>query len=176
MEDATPVEQSTPPDSLDPSAFKYRGVEGEPFRAMGGEWLLARPGLSPDLDGLRDRLFDDMTLTGKVVSQDIYEAAFILLKLNYQVTSEQAGDVLMAAEKVALCQAVLAAFFGPVKLERNYSEWARASLRINGLDPLAVSARELPHILNLLTLTGRTAGASKYVESAEAVDRRTQMA
>lgn len=161
---------------LFPEARAKEGATGVPLvLADGQEWLLADGGMANALDGLRDRIDDAARLRGEVDTVEVRNAAFILLKANYDLVDGEAATLIMGAEPQALTDAVSLALFGDGDGRRTYSVWATASLLANGVDPGSVPVRFMPFVLEILVQTKRTVPAGQFIESAIAAKRFAAM-
>lgn len=143
--------------------------------AGGAIWALPGAIQAHFFDEVRDRLFDEQTLTRKVAMADIFEAAYLLLEIAYDLDSEEIVSLLGEADHGALAEAVMAVLFGAVNNHRTYGDWVRSALLANGLIPDSIPARDLPHVLRHLVRTGRAETSESFISSMEAAGRRHKL-
>jgi hypothetical protein len=157
---------------LDPDCRALEGARGTPAVLGDGlTWLLAEGGLNNSLDPVRDRLWDDSALSGKVDVGEVQEAAWVLLMANYELAPEEAADLIDGADPAALTDAVVAAMFGPEPGHRTYTEWATSALMANGLDPARVPTAMMPAVLKQLVDCRRCVPATEWIDSSIAAPR-----
>jgi hypothetical protein len=172
---------SPTPEPLEPER-RRPWASGTPVRlADGATWLLARPVFRPrrgdltrpGVDPPLDRIFDKVALGEGVDLQDVWEAAWALLRANYHLTDDELSRLLSVApgeESRCLADSVLEALFGPGEPVRTYSNWVRASLLANGLGESDIPAADLPNVLAVLVATGRTVPVDRFVDACEAAN------
>jgi hypothetical protein len=150
---------------------------GPSFTAFEQTWHLARLGLARSLHPVRNRINDDRTVYGDLGVRDIKHAGWILLDANYQLTTQQIIAIMEAAPRQELIDAVIAVLFVDEcdQVEQNYSNWARSSLIASGLDPLAIAAEDLPHVLRQLVETKRAMRLDQFTASGQFAAARTEM-
>lgn len=139
--------------------------------ADGRTWVIAHGGTRPGLAPVRDSLYADVTLGGKVPMLDLWWAALALLAANYDVTPSEGESLLIGVEPAALADAVMAALFGEPDRERTYSAWVETSLRGNAIDPAMIPPEQLPWVLELLVVTKRAIPPEKWIDADVAATR-----
>jgi hypothetical protein len=156
------------------------GAYGTPIRLADGQvWLLAAPVFKvgreeltrPRVDRSLDRIFETLTLVGRVSLEDAWAAARVLLLRNYRLDDDEAAQLLSVspgAVSQALVEAVVFALLGSGDTERTYSSWVRASLLANGLAQAEIPSADLPHVLSILQATGRTVPVDEFVDACRA--------
>jgi hypothetical protein len=137
----------------------------------GNTWYLARGGVAKVLDPYRDRMDDKARIEGQVSMTDVYEAAQILLRGNYDLTLMETVELLVEADRAALTGAVMAALFGEPRPHKTFTMWMMSSLYGAGLDPEKVPAEWIPQVLEQLVMTGRAVPIDKYTDAAIAAPR-----
>jgi hypothetical protein len=158
-----------------PDLRALEGAAGTPIvLADGEEWLLADGGLCNELDDLRDHLDDEARLTGEASSAEVNEAAFVLLRANYELSGPEAAGLILGADGQRLSDAVGAALFGAAG-RRTYTLWAASALLANGLDPATIPGPMRRHVLDHLVASGRAIPATKFIDSAAAAPRLAAM-
>jgi hypothetical protein len=168
------AEATTPGPS--PETTRRPGVEGVPVQLGDGrEWHLARVGLLPALDEMRDKFFDAATLVGTYDETDqgwIRAAAYHLIAGCHDIDAAAASALIIAAPIRDLAPAVEVALFGEESSGLiSYSLWARTSLRKNGIDPLALPLDEVRPTLDALESAG-LALPREMIGSVSAAQRR----
>lgn len=160
---------------------------GSPVRlADGARWLLAHPTFRPTaggladplIDGPLDRVFESVVMGVGVELVDVWEAAFELLNRNYDLSPDEAFDLLSVrsgAEAAALAEAVVEAVFGGPPGEKGFTRWVRASLLANGLGGTEVPARDLTDMLAVLVATNRTIPLSRFADVCLRSDERARL-
>lgn len=133
-----------------------------------GTWTLPYALTQPSIDDLRDAIFDRYILKEQVIVGDISLAACRLLRVNYDISPEDAGLVLRSAVQADLAEAVWACLIGETSNHRTYSQWVRSSLYTAGLDPAKIPPRELGHVLRHLEMSGRVEPKQTFISSVEA--------
>jgi hypothetical protein len=149
--------------------------KGETLTVNGQAWLLAHGGAASILDAYRDRMDDQVRMSGQVDMSDVYEVGRLMLASNYELTEEEVLELLASADPGDLVKAVMASLFGKAKVHRQYTMWMMASLYANGLDPEKIPAEWMPHVLDMLVSTGRTLPINKYTDAAIAAPQLAQM-
>ena len=164
--------QEPEPLPLDPDCRALEWARGTPVVLGDGRaWVLAEGSLNNSLDAVRDRLWDDSALEGKVALADVREAAWVLLLSNYELTPEEAAGLLDGADPAALADATVEAMFGPEAGKRTYTMWASSALLANGLDPARTPTAMMPAVLDQLVRCRRCIPASEYIDSSVAAPR-----
>jgi hypothetical protein len=156
---------------LCPELRAHGQPSGVPILAGGETWLLAHGGIASVLDRYRDRMDDQCRLNDQVNMIDVFEVGLILLRGNYELTTEEALGLLQGAESKPLVAAVMAAVFGDPKPHRTYTIWAMSSLYGAGLDPDKIPAEWIPHVLHTLVMTGRAVPISEFTDAAMAAPK-----
>ena len=163
------------------------GVDGTIVTLADGQpWLLARPtyqacrgGLTqPHVDGPLDRMFESTVLSEGLSLCDVWEVARELLKRNYDLSDDEACDLLSVApgaECKALASAILDALFGTQESEKTYTAWIRASLLANGLGRVDIRAGDLSNVLAILVATNRTIPLSQFADACRLMDERARL-
>ena len=153
--------------------------------ADGRPWLLAEPTFraggargpltTPDVDAALDRFYERIILGDDLPLADLLGIARVLLLANYDLSDDEAGDLLDVAagpEAEALAAAVSEALLGPEHRVRNYSDWVRASFLGNGLGSAEVPASAVNDVLTLLLATGRTVPPAQFIDACRAAQDR----
>lgn len=145
------------------------GARGTAVEIAGRAWLLADyvPMISP----VWGRLFDQNLIRGQYEICDLHSAAIQLLYVNYDLSPEDAADLILTAETALLVRAVEAALFiddRPVF----WDQWALSALAANGIKPEDVPAGLLQLVLHQLVKTGRAVPPQDVVDSIQAVVAR----
>jgi hypothetical protein len=125
----------------------------------------------PRLDGPVDSLFNQLAHNAHPAIEDIWEAARLLLRVNYDLSDEEVAILLSVApgqECHDLMNSVLDVLFGPEEGERSYTDWIRASLLANGLTLVEIRANDLPNVMALLVATNRTVPIDMFVDTCRA--------
>lgn len=143
--------------------------------ADGRAWTLARPGLSPVLNDVRDRMFDEMAVAKRVSIPDVIQAAWVLLLANYALTDDDLTRLLTGADEKGLVDAVIDAMFGPEVPRRTYTTWVLSAFHANGLDPAKVPGHLVPEVMKQLVETGRAIPSADYVDAAAAAEKRRKL-
>lgn len=158
----------------DPESRARPGCRGIPVVLDGGSTWLLHPGHLGQLgalDAIRDKLFDDSTLSARVIVGDACSAASLLLLANYDLTEAESWTLLIGLDdegRKRLVEAVMEAFFGPDKPRRSYSAWATSALIANNIDPSSVPVELLGPVLDHLVASGRAMPQDRCVDSVEA--------
>jgi hypothetical protein len=175
---------SEPMPDLCESGRRRATARGRPVRlADGCEWLLASPTFracpdhltQPSVDRVLDQIIDKLALGEDLSLEEIWEAARILLRANYDLQDNEVVALLSVApglEAQALADAVLDALFGSDEITRTYTDWVRASLLANGLAASELSARDLPNVLAILVSTHRTIPLTQFTDACRAASER----
>ncbi len=161
-------------------------IRGVPVVLAGGHtWTLPYAKTHHFLDEIRDRLFDYSVLANQYFIEDLRGAAGYLLFAAYEVTREEAFTQLLLPQRANneddtdswdyLYDAVVEALIGTKHHQRTYSAWVYTCLKINGIDPATVGPDELPHMLSMLVMMNRAPAQDQWVESAEALSKRSQI-
>ena len=152
-----------------PETRSLDGARGVPVvLGDGKEWLLARGGLAPVLDGFRDKLDDQARLRGEVQMADVYDVASALLLDNYDLDLNELAALLAGADPDQLADRVMTALFGDPNPRRTWTNWARSALIANGLIPESIEPETLPFVLDQLVSTRRALPPGKWIDSAVA--------
>ena len=163
------------------------GAEGTVVTLTDGRpWLLANPTFRPGERGLTrpqvdrplERIFESVVLGERLSPVDVLEVARGLLKANYDVSDEEAAQLLsffQGEESRALAGRVLDALFGSDLAEKSYTSWVRASLFANGLNESEIPARDLVNVLAILIATDRTIPLSKFADACLRLDERARL-
>lgn len=162
-------------DIIEPRDRAKGKIKGVPVELAGREWLLPETIIGRAFDAIRDRLFDDSTLTGQVDRWMIRIAAATLLGINYQLSKAEAAALLDTADDAKLTKATMDALMGPDDALRSFSSWARSALLANGLDPRAIPAEDLNFVLFQLVATGRAVTLDGYCHASIAVAERREL-
>ena len=159
---------------LDPETRSRDCTAGTPATlADGAEWLLADGGLGNDLDEARDRMFDQVILTGQVEADDVRRVALVLLLANYDLELEEAVSLVAGVGADSLARPVFEALFGPKDGPASYSDWAASALWANGIDPDAHPSRMRRLILRHLVASGRAIPSEDFCDATTAADQRS---
>jgi hypothetical protein len=169
IEETIDIDIDTSP--LCPELRAHGQPSGVPILVGGETWLLAHGGIASVLDPFRDRMDDQCRLSDQVNMVDVFEVGLILLRGNYELTTEEVIGLLQGADSKALVAAVMAAVFGDPKPHRTYTIWAMSSLYGAGLDPDKIPAEWIPHVLQSLVMTGRAVPISQFTDAAMAAPR-----
>jgi hypothetical protein len=142
----------------------------------GRTWILARLGLSPALDEVRDRLYEDLALDEEVKLADLSMVCYCALQANYVLSDPEALTLIhvTAPETVvdSLLECVIpAAFYG----DRSFTHWARSALFINGISPSTIPAADLPHVLHHLVTANRAIPLSRFTGVGQHVAMRNYL-
>jgi hypothetical protein len=133
----------------------------------GGEWLLARASLvtTPGFRLIRDRLFDEWALSGKLDVAVIRAAALCLLVANYDLAHDEAAALVLTTDPGAFGDAVLDATVNVDPPGRRWTDWALSVLYANGIEPAKVPGDALLGTLNQLILTGRAVPPQEWTDA-----------
>lgn len=163
------------------------GASGSPVRLADGRlWLFGHPTYRPTAAGLTsplvdrplDRLFESAVLGEGVELTDVWDAARALLLCNYDLSDEEAADLLSVSpgpESAELAEAVVVAVFGGETGEKTFTRWVRASLVANGLGGADLSAGDLTDLLAILVATHRTIPLTQFADACRRVDERANL-
>jgi hypothetical protein len=148
--------------------------------ADGREWSLPFSGLNPVLSGLRDRLYDQMTVRSTVPMSDVRLVAWMSLLEDYRLTEDEAAALVVVDGEEAckkLVDAVITSVFGfdDEGCGATYTEWATSALLANGIDPGSVPPYLLPMVLEHLTRTGRALPENKMIGTAVGMRQRRSL-
>ncbi len=146
-------------------------IRGHELEIDGQVWLLHHAGISPMLTEVRDRLYNRSLIAGKANLDDCRVVCFMALMANYHVTPEEARALIWRADPDEVVTQAFQVLFIPQYFRRNWTDWARASLIINGIDPDKVKPADVPHVLLLLIMTEKTIPAEEYTEAGEAASK-----
>lgn len=138
--------------------------------ADGHTWTLA--GFVPRLDPVWDRVHDDNLLTSRYQQGDIFLASSRLLLAHYDLAPDVVAWLIQGADLADLVRAVEWALFGRQDELRSWSDWARAALWCNGIDPATLSAAELRAVLDQLVMSGRAVSRLDYTTAGQAAAKR----
>lgn len=166
-------EQITPKPRITPDSRKIGVPQGTAIKINDDEWLLANVGLARIFNEYRNRIYQDIRLSNSVDMQDIRICAWYMLTHNYRLTEEEAGLLIATVEDDELVDTVtknLLCHYAEDN-ELSYTNWARSALLANGLDPVKITATDLPLVLRQLTETGRAI----RLEDFTAVDQHIQI-
>jgi hypothetical protein len=161
---------------ITPEARAVGPAAGTPVAlADGREWALADR--LPYLGGVWDDLYDQNVLRGRYDGAKVKTAAYRLLRGNYDLTPDEAFGLLRDVEPAALVDAVERALFGPPpgRARQTWSDWVVASLLANGIDPDAVPAGRVEHVMDVLLATGRALPQERWISSQAAMIARRKM-
>ena len=149
---------------LTPGEREKTGATGFPIELSGQTWLIPDALTSRTLDEVRDRMFDQSARTGKIARSDVWIGAMVMLCHNYDLSMDEAGQLVQSAEVKELARIVWAGLIAPADNDRNrtYSEWIRASLAANGLSPLSIAPELVAGVLTTLVATGRAMPVEEY--------------
>lgn len=141
----------------------------------GQTWVLAHGCLKPRLLRETDEIFDDVMVTQIIPLPAAMRAAFILLMANYDVSQEEAYQLLQTAELRQLVTAVADSLLGPDRGHKTWSMWALSAFYSNGIEPMSVPPQLVPSVLLQLVKTGRAMGQTDFIDSAAAGAMRAQL-
>lgn len=158
---------------LTPDHRARGAVHGTPVEIEGQTWVFA--GCVPRPEPVWDAVYDHNVLAGRYDLPVVYMAAIRLLDRNYEVSPEEAADLVVKAEVPSLVGAVEAAIFGPTPAYRGYSDWVASACWANGVDPDAVPPERMRHVLDQLVATGRAVPAAQFISSVEAAQLRADL-
>jgi hypothetical protein len=165
------------PAPISPESTRRGHVAGVPITlADGREWTLAYDALYPICDDCRDLIFNAQVLKGSYSAEEVelfFVVAYRLLRLAHELDPGTAASLLRGLEDLAVVRPVEQALFGDAQAARTYSTWARASLRINGIDPETLPPREFAPTLRALEDTGR-ALPKAFIASVAAAEHRAR--
>jgi hypothetical protein len=156
---------------LDPFLRASGEPKGIPIEIDGKTWLLAHGGAAHLLDHYRDRMDDQVRLTGQVDMTDVWEVGRLMLVSNYELTETEVVELLAGADRKAIVDGVMAAMFGRPNPHRTFTMWMISSLHANGLDPATIPPEMLPLVLDQLVTLGRAVPIEKYTDAAIAAPR-----
>ena len=174
MDDARP-DDATAPEPTAPTLApvehrpRRRAMPGTPIESLGQSWILPALGLAPGFQAERDRMYDDVTIGGRVSTLDVNRVACALLLLNHDLRPDELARVVQGADRAGLVDAVVGCLL-PLDLRddaRTFTAWARSSLLANGLDPAKIPAADLAAVLHQLVSTGRAVAHAEFTAAGE---------
>lgn len=174
------------PDPVEPERRRSGAGGTVVILSDGKPWLLANPVYRPRSEGLTeprvdrplDRIFESAVLNEGLSQTDVWEAARALLRANYDLTDEEASQLLSVApgpESRALASGTLDALFGARPDGKTYTTWVRASLMANRLNKEEIPAQDLLNVLTVLVATGRTIPLSRFADACRLIDERARL-
>ena len=174
MDDALPDDIDTAaPDGPAPAPVeprpRRRAMPGPPLESLGRTWILPALGLAPGFQAERDRMYDDVTIGGRVSTLDVNRVACALLLLNHDLRPDELARVVQGADRAELVDAVVGCLL-PLDLPddaRTFTTWARSALLANGLDPAKVPPADLAAVLHQLVATGRAVTHAEFTAAGE---------
>lgn len=146
--------------------------------ADGNRWELARAGLGREWNHLaqyRDHIFDEAVLTDMIRTNYIRAAAVFLLRVNYDIDEDYALALVCNTPAADMGDAVAEALVGVQGERKTCTAWMRATLICNGIAPEGVHPDDLPHVLEMLVLTGRAIHAREYTDAGVAAEKRASL-
>ncbi len=171
------------PKPLTPEARQlFDEISGVPCPMADGRiWKLARAGLAGSAIELRDDLFDTLAAEEHATREDTICAVHWGLIHNYDVSTEEVWELIGDREGYRLdgvyrvedqgplkpIDAIIAAMVPTAEIcEFRYTDWLRASLIANGLDPAAIPPDDIPGVILTLIGTGRALPPERMIASA----------
>jgi hypothetical protein len=139
------------------------------------EWPIPLGSQARILDQLRDRMFDQQTMTGKVDIADVLEVAYTLFTAGYDIDGTELTMLLTGVDPSTLATAVLTAMCAGDSGHRTYGDWVDSALLANGLDRKNIPAKMLPHVLRQLVRTGRAEEPAAFISSMDAAAQRRRL-
>lgn len=176
---AEPTESDIPP--AYPEQRQKEGARGRAVTlADGREWLLHPTYFEAIFDEVRDEVFDQIHLRGRVDKELVLKLAWVQLGFNYEITQAEflflvnatlgREDLKDGFTKAVLDQAIL-----NTNQQWTYSDWVRTAFFVGGVDPRAAHDHDLPALLAQLVASGRVADPNRYVAALKARQKRTQL-
>jgi hypothetical protein len=151
-----------------------RGVEA--VMGDGRTWILALLGLSPALDEVRDRMFEDLAMDGGATFADILMVCYCALQANYVLSDREAFALIAATPPESIVdeilECVIPSLFGG---DRSYTHWARSALLKNGIAPESLPPSDMPHVLHHLVAAGQALPPSRFTVVGRHVALRSSL-
>jgi hypothetical protein len=153
-----------------PEGFPLWLDDGEPWILPRGRWDW------PVLDPFRDAIFDMWVLRGasrlhESVMPEVALAAGLLLRANYDLTSDEAAQAIRPVPKDQLIYAVVNCILTPEPEKIGYSEWVRSGLLANGLKVEDIPISQIENVISHLTCSGRMAPKREFISSVAAQEQ-----
>jgi hypothetical protein len=134
----------------------------------GQEWIVARLGLARGMGEIRESIYASWSIDQVVRYEDVMATLWYGLEVNYALEPEEIRELLDCTDFHAVAaQAAEAALPWP-SVRRTFTDWARAALMSNGLNPADVPAVDLPHVLDALVATGRAPDPAEWTDAGRA--------
>lgn len=134
----------------------------------GNAWTLAD--YVPRLEPVWDRIYDDNIRRGVYSPEHIRIAAWLLLRENYELTADEAAELIVRSGPAAMVPAIETALFPmpALSVERTFSRWAESALWSAGIDPETVPARIRNEVLEHLEYSGRVVPRAEFMGASRA--------
>lgn len=126
----------------------------------------------PPNGGVWDRLYDQGVFDDEYQIEDVYQAATMLLWLNYDLDAVEIRDMISSVDPQDFVPAIERAIYGRNVPAIGYHEWVRASLWNLGINPASIDRRDIRLTLEMAVARGAIKPEANYVTCHNAKRRK----
>jgi len=131
----------------------------------GQDWMIARCGLVSTLDDVREALFKEhMRGRGSYSLGNLMVVVFFGLRVNYDLAREEINALMQVTDFSEIVDKVIEAILPTEAKDRSFTDWMKASLILNGIQPDSVHRDQLPHVIDMLQRLGKTVPYRDYTD------------